>query len=38
MYQLILATFAAGMVVSATFGLIGLAVRYSKEIFNIMGR
>jgi hypothetical protein len=38
MFQLMIAPFAVGMIVSATFGFIGLVVRYGKEIFNLMGR
>lgn len=38
MFQLMIAPFAVGMIVSATFGFIGLAVRYGKDIFNLMGR
>lgn len=38
MFQLMITPFAVGMIVSATFGFIGLVVRYGKEIFNLMGR
>lgn len=38
MFQLIIAPFAVGMIVSASFGFLGLVVRYGKDIFNLMGR
>lgn len=29
---------AVGMILAASFGLIGLAVRYGKKLFNLSGR
>lgn len=35
---IIFSGFAAGMVLSAGFGFIGLAVRYGKSLFELFGR
>lgn len=38
MLEVITTAFAFGLVISGTFGIIGLLVRYGKGLFNLFGR
>jgi hypothetical protein len=38
MLDVIIYAFAMGLVMSSTFGVIGLLVRYGKGLFNTFGR